>query len=57
MGDLLKSVVTGLLIAVFGTMVLSELGVDIAPIIASAGIIGIAWLGRSPWSGTSPASS
>ena len=42
MGDLLKSVVTGLLIAVFGTMVLSELGVDIAPIIASAGIIGIA---------------
>ena len=42
MGDLLKSIVTGLLIAVFGTMVLSELGVDIAPIIASAGIIGIA---------------
>ncbi|WP_395693709.1 mechanosensitive ion channel family protein [Nocardioides sp.] len=42
MGDLLKSVVTGLLIAVIGTMVLSELGVDIAPIIASAGIIGIA---------------
>jgi moderate conductance mechanosensitive channel len=42
MGDLLKSVITGLLIAVFGTMVLSELGVNIAPIIASAGIIGIA---------------
>lgn len=42
MGDLLKSVVTGLLIAVFGTMILSELGVNIAPIIASAGIIGIA---------------
>ncbi|GAB2444832.1 mechanosensitive ion channel [Nocardioides hungaricus] len=42
MGDLLKSVITGLLIAVFGTMVLSELGVNIAPIIASAGILGIA---------------
>jgi small-conductance mechanosensitive channel len=42
MGDLLKSVLTGLLIAVFGTMILSELGVNIAPIIASAGIIGIA---------------
>ncbi|WP_343906277.1 mechanosensitive ion channel family protein [Nocardioides aquiterrae] len=42
MGDLLKSVITGLLVAVIGTMVLSELGVDIAPIIASAGIIGIA---------------
>lgn len=42
MGDLLKSVVTGLLIAVFGTMALSELGVNIAPIIASAGIIGLA---------------
>ena len=42
MGDLLKSVITGLLVAVFGTMVLSELGVNIAPIIASAGIIGIA---------------
>src|SRR3954466_9504382 len=42
MGDLLKSVITGVLIAVFGTMILSELGVNIAPIIASAGIIGIA---------------
>jgi moderate conductance mechanosensitive channel len=42
MGDLLKSVFTGLLIAIFGTMALSELGVNIAPIIASAGIIGLA---------------
>ena len=42
MGDLLKSVITGVLIAMFGTMILSELGVNIAPIIASAGIIGIA---------------
>jgi moderate conductance mechanosensitive channel len=42
MGDLLKSVITGVLVAMFGTMILSQLGVDIAPIIASAGIIGIA---------------
>jgi moderate conductance mechanosensitive channel len=42
MGDLLKSVVTGVLVAVFGTMILSELGVNIAPIIASAGIVGVA---------------
>src|SRR3954454_17410067 len=42
MGDLLKSVITGVLIAVFGTMILSQVGVNIAPIIASAGIIGIA---------------
>lgn len=41
-GSLMQSVITGLLVAVFGTMMLSELGVDIAPIIASAGIIGIA---------------
>ena len=42
MGGLLKSIVTGLLVAVFGTMMLSEIGVDIAPIIASAGIVGLA---------------
>jgi small conductance mechanosensitive channel len=42
MGDLLKSIVTGLLIAVFGTMILSEVGLNIAPIIASAGIVGLA---------------
>ncbi len=42
MGGLLKSIVTGLIVAVFGTMMLSEVGVDIAPIIASAGIVGIA---------------
>ena len=42
MGDLLKSVITGVLVAIFGTMILSELGVNIAPIIASAGILGIA---------------
>ncbi len=42
MGDLLKSVITGILVAIIGTMVLSELGVNIAPIIASAGIVGVA---------------
>ena len=42
MGDLLKSVITGVLVAIFGTMILSQVGVNIAPIIASAGIIGIA---------------
>lgn len=42
MGDLLKSVITGIIVAIFGTMMLSELGVNIAPIIASAGIIGLA---------------
>jgi small conductance mechanosensitive channel len=42
MGDLLKSIITGILVAIIGTMMLSELGVNIAPIIASAGIIGLA---------------
>ena len=42
MAGVLQSVITVILIAVFGTMILSELGVNIAPIIASAGIIGLA---------------
>jgi small-conductance mechanosensitive channel len=42
MGDLLKSVITGVIVAVFGTMILSQVGVNVAPIIASAGILGIA---------------
>ena len=42
MGSLLKSIVGGVLVAVFGTMILAEVGVNIAPIIASAGIVGIA---------------
>ena len=42
MGSLLKSIITGILVAVFGTMILSELDVNIAPIIASAGILGLA---------------
>jgi small-conductance mechanosensitive channel len=35
-------VITGVLLAVFGTMVLAEVGVNVGPIIASAGIVGIA---------------
>ena len=42
MGDLLKSIITGVLVAVFGTMILAQVGVNIAPIIASAGIVGVA---------------
>jgi len=42
MGDLLKSIITGIIVAVFGTMILDQVGINIAPIIASAGIIGIA---------------
>lgn len=42
MGSLLKSIVTGMVLVILVTMMLSEVGVDIAPIIASAGIIGVA---------------
>ncbi len=42
MGSLLKSIATGLIFAVVGVTVLSKLGIDIAPIIASAGIVGVA---------------
>jgi small-conductance mechanosensitive channel len=42
MGSLLKSVATGVIFAVVTVMVLSKLGIDIAPIIASAGIVGVA---------------
>jgi len=41
-GGLAKSVITGVIIAVVITMMLSELGFDIGPIIASAGIAGVA---------------
>jgi small-conductance mechanosensitive channel len=43
MGSLLKSVATGVILAVVVVMVLAKLGVDVAPIIASAGILGIAF--------------
>ncbi len=42
MGSLLKSIITGVVSAVIGTMMLSALGVNIAPILASAGVIGLA---------------
>jgi small conductance mechanosensitive channel len=42
MGSLLKSIVTGIVLAVVVTMALSEVGVNVAPIIASAGILGLA---------------
>lgn len=42
MAGIFQSIITVIVVAVVGTMILSELGVDIAPIIASAGIIGIA---------------
>lgn len=42
MAGVLNSIITVIVVAVVGTMILSEMGVNIAPIIASAGIIGIA---------------
>jgi moderate conductance mechanosensitive channel len=42
MGDLLKSIITGVIVAVVITMMLAELSYDIGPILASAGILGVA---------------
>ena len=42
MGSVLKSVASGLIIAIVIVMVLDQVGVNIAPIIASAGIVGVA---------------
>ncbi|MCW2787585.1 MAG: mechanosensitive ion channel family protein [Marmoricola sp.] len=41
-GALLKSIATAVIFVIVGFMALSELGYDIAPLIASAGIIGVA---------------
>jgi small conductance mechanosensitive channel len=41
LGSLLKSITSGVVIAVVGTMILSEF-VDVGPLVASAGIVGIA---------------
>jgi moderate conductance mechanosensitive channel len=41
-GTLLKSIVSGVIVAIVIMMGLSEVGVDIAPLIASAGILGVA---------------
>lgn len=42
MGSLLKSIISGGVFTVVALMAISELGYDIAPLIASAGIIGVA---------------
>ena len=42
MGDLLKSIITGVVVAVVITMMLAELDYQIGPILASAGIVGVA---------------
>jgi small conductance mechanosensitive channel len=42
MGSLLKSITSGVIAAIVVTMALSELGLDIGPVLASAGIIGVA---------------
>jgi small conductance mechanosensitive channel len=41
-GTLLRSIVSGVVVAIVVMMVLSEVGIDIAPLIASAGILGVA---------------
>src|SRR5689334_12080578 len=42
MGSLLKSISTGVILSIVIVMVLAQLSVNIAPIIASAGIVGVA---------------
>lgn len=42
MGSLLKSISSGVVATIAGVMVLAEVGVNIAPILASAGILGLA---------------
>ncbi|UPK76390.1 mechanosensitive ion channel family protein [Nocardioidaceae bacterium SCSIO 66511] len=42
LGSVLKSIVTGVIFAVVTFMVIAELGYDIAPLLASAGIVGLA---------------
>ncbi|MDP3969224.1 MAG: mechanosensitive ion channel family protein [Nocardioides sp.] len=42
MASLLKSITSGLIIAIVIVMVLAEIGINVAPIIASAGILGLA---------------
>ncbi|WP_460797652.1 mechanosensitive ion channel family protein [Nocardioides pacificus] len=42
MGSLLKSILTGVVFAITAVMVMAEVGVNITPIIASAGILGLA---------------
>ncbi|MGA8245841.1 MAG: mechanosensitive ion channel family protein [Nocardioides sp.] len=42
MGSLLKSITSGVVVAVIFTMMLSAVGLDIGPVLASAGILGVA---------------
>ncbi|MDQ6686147.1 MAG: mechanosensitive ion channel family protein [Actinomycetota bacterium] len=42
LGSLMKSLATGVIFGVVGVMILSAVGVDIAPILASAGVLGLA---------------
>ncbi len=42
MGSLLKSIASGVIFALVAIMILAEVGVNIAPIIAGAGILGVA---------------
>ncbi|MGH3473001.1 MAG: mechanosensitive ion channel family protein [Nocardioidaceae bacterium] len=42
MATLLKSIATGVIFTIFAFMVIAQLGYNIAPLIASAGIIGVA---------------
>jgi small-conductance mechanosensitive channel len=42
MGSLLKSIISGIIVAIVVTMALSAFGLDIGPVLASAGIIGVA---------------
>ncbi|MDQ6934310.1 MAG: mechanosensitive ion channel [Actinomycetota bacterium] len=42
LGSLMKSLATGVIFGVVGVMILSAVGFDIAPILASAGVLGLA---------------
>ncbi len=42
MGSLLGSIATGIIVAITSVMVLAELGINIGPLIAGAGIVGVA---------------
>ncbi len=43
LGQLLSSIVSGLIIFVAGLTILSEVGINLAPIVAGAGVVGIAF--------------
>jgi small-conductance mechanosensitive channel len=43
LGSILRSIASTVVLAVGGAMVLSELGLDLTPIVASAGIVGVAF--------------